>query len=180
MDSPVQERAPAQATDLATAFAVQRFLLREARLLDEERYDDWLALLAPDIRYLMPIPQNLQRKNRPGHSTLRQGYIYDENFERLRQRAAREDTGMVWLNDPATRHIRVVTNVDSVVGSEPGTLDVRSTFMLFRSRRDHDRVSHVGWREDLLRETAGGFEIARRTVFLSDRVITDKNLNMFF
>jgi 3-phenylpropionate/cinnamic acid dioxygenase small subunit len=172
--------AAAAMLDLETTVAVERFLSLEARLLDEERYDDWLLLLAPDIRYLMPIPKNLFRRNRAGASSLGEGFIYDENFDRLRQRVEREKTGMVWLNDPPTRHIRIITNIEAVPGDAAGTLAVRSKFMLFRSRRDHDRVSHVGRREDVLRMDDGHFRIVRRVVHLLDRVITDKNLNMFF
>ena len=35
-------------------FEIEQFLYREARLLDDERYDEWLALMAPDIHYRMP------------------------------------------------------------------------------------------------------------------------------
>ena len=31
------------------------FVVREARLLDEERYEDWLALFTADGRYWMPL-----------------------------------------------------------------------------------------------------------------------------
>ena len=42
------------AVDLATHHRIEQFLFREARLLDEERWDDWLALMAEDIHYWMP------------------------------------------------------------------------------------------------------------------------------
>ena len=35
--------------------AVEQFLYREARLLDERRFHDWLELLTDDIRYWMPV-----------------------------------------------------------------------------------------------------------------------------
>lgn len=70
--------------------------------------------------------------------------------------------------------------METFVGDESDTYDVRSKFMLFRARRDRDRVSHVGWREDVLPETPAGLRIASRTVYLPERVITDKNLNTFF
>ena len=34
---------------------VEQFLYHEARLLDERKFDDWLALLTDDIHYWMPI-----------------------------------------------------------------------------------------------------------------------------
>ena len=36
-------------------FEVEQFLYHEANLLDERRFDDWLALCAQDIHYWMPI-----------------------------------------------------------------------------------------------------------------------------
>ncbi|HEX9522922.1 MAG TPA: aromatic-ring-hydroxylating dioxygenase subunit beta, partial [Reyranella sp.] len=36
------------------------FLYREAELLDERRYREWLDLLADDIRYWMPMRRNVK------------------------------------------------------------------------------------------------------------------------
>lgn len=167
-------------TDMQTAYRIERFLATEARTLDEERYDDWLGMMDESITYKMPIPMNTYRRNRPGNSTFCETFIYDENYEKLAQRAAREDTGMVWLNDPATHHIRMVNNIESFCTDEEGVFDVRSKFTLLRARRDKDHVSHTGTRQDLLRETDEGLKILSRMIFLPARVIVDKNLNMFF
>ncbi len=35
--------------------AVEQFLYREARLLDERRFHDWLDLFTDDLRYWMPV-----------------------------------------------------------------------------------------------------------------------------
>jgi hypothetical protein len=35
--------------------AVEQFLYREARLLDERRFHDWLELFTDDLRYWMPV-----------------------------------------------------------------------------------------------------------------------------
>lgn len=172
--------AAAGEVDLHTAWAIEKFLFLEARLLDEEHYDVWLALLDPGIRYVMPVPQNAHRKNRGGTTSLTPALILDENLASLRQRAMREGTGLVWLNDPPTRHVRVVTNIESSAGPDARTFFVRSKLMLFRSRRERDHVSHVAWREDVLAKAETGFLIAKRTINLMDRVIADKNLNMFF
>ncbi|HQN46340.1 MAG TPA: aromatic-ring-hydroxylating dioxygenase subunit beta [Rugosibacter sp.] len=37
--------------------AVQQQLFYEARILDEERFDEWLSLLTDDIRYRMPVTE---------------------------------------------------------------------------------------------------------------------------
>lgn len=180
MAEPVRTPAPVAPVPFDVHYALDKFLAHEARLLDQEQYQDWLALLAPDIRYVMPVPANTQRRNRPGRSTLDAMYIYNEGHGDLAQRVAREETGMVWLNDPPTRHVRIVTNIEAEATDTPDLYRVHSKFMLFRSRRERDLVSHVGWREDQIRHTEAGYRIAHRTIHLPERVILDKNLNMFF
>jgi 3-phenylpropionate/cinnamic acid dioxygenase small subunit len=39
---------------------VEEFLYHEAELLDERRYEDWLALLADDVRYWVPMRRNVK------------------------------------------------------------------------------------------------------------------------
>ena len=38
--------------------AVEQFYYREARLLDDRRYQSWLALCSENIRYVMPARTN--------------------------------------------------------------------------------------------------------------------------
>ena len=47
-------------TKLLLAQEIAEFLYREAELLDERRYDEWLELLADDIRYWMPMRRNVK------------------------------------------------------------------------------------------------------------------------
>jgi ethylbenzene dioxygenase subunit beta len=57
--------APSGATvPLETHYAVQTFLFREARLLDGERFREWLGLLTGDIHYWLPIRENRFRNDR--------------------------------------------------------------------------------------------------------------------
>jgi ethylbenzene dioxygenase beta subunit len=76
--------------------------------------------------------------------------------------------------------LRIITNVEVEATDTADEFLVRSKFMIFRGRRDKDIASHAGWREDILRQTPQGLRIARRTVHLIERVVMDKNLNMFF
>lgn len=161
-------------------YEIEQFLRFEARLLDEERYPDWLALFTEDARYVMPVPNNTYRRNRRGSTTLDDMAIYNEGLADLRQRAAREETGLVWLNDPPTRHVRLITNVEVEPTDDASAWRVHSKFMLFRARRERDLVSHVGARVDLIRRVGGVLRIAHRLIHLPERVILDKNLNTFF
>lgn len=174
------KQVPAADIHFEQEWAIQKFLALEARALDEERYNDWLDLLTADIRYQIPVPLTTYRRNRQSTSALKPLFIIDDGFPGLKQRAAREATGLVWLNDPATRHLRMVNNVEVEAAEAPNEFLVRSKFLLFRGRREKDIVSHAGWREDILRQTPQGLRIAKRIVHLLERVVIDKNLNMFF
>ena len=38
---------------------IEQFLYHEAELLDERRYEEWLALFAEDAQYFMPMRRNV-------------------------------------------------------------------------------------------------------------------------
>jgi 3-phenylpropionate/cinnamic acid dioxygenase small subunit len=45
-------------TDLALWHDVQQFLFREARMLDERRFKEWVELFTDDVLYWAPILTN--------------------------------------------------------------------------------------------------------------------------
>jgi len=49
------------------------FLYAEAEILDERRYDEWLALLADDVRYWMPMRRNVKYGDDTGREFTREG-----------------------------------------------------------------------------------------------------------
>jgi 3-phenylpropionate/cinnamic acid dioxygenase small subunit len=49
-----------QITRLLLKQEIEEFLYHEAELLDERRYEDWLALVAEDVRYWMPMRRNVK------------------------------------------------------------------------------------------------------------------------
>jgi ethylbenzene dioxygenase beta subunit len=64
---------PATATfpvSLEETHEVEQFLYREARLLDERRYDEWMALLADDLHYWVPTRRNKVRGRNDARSTV--------------------------------------------------------------------------------------------------------------
>jgi 3-phenylpropionate/cinnamic acid dioxygenase small subunit len=92
---------------------VEQFLYREARLLDERRFHEWLELLSEDIRSWMPVRSNRDPKASKAISILDPDRymeedlakddelaILDETKETLARRIARLDTGMAWAEDP--------------------------------------------------------------------------------
>ncbi|NMH99660.1 3-phenylpropionate/cinnamic acid dioxygenase subunit beta [Pseudonocardia sp. K10HN5] len=179
---------------MALHFEVSRFLYREARLLDEERYDDWLALFTPDVRYWVPGVENRMRRD-PLGSVIRSHMAYfDDNFTDLSRRVARFQAPTAWAEDPATRHVHLVTNIEvDAVAAEPGAdplrdgeepaaageLLVRSVLVSYRNRNHDEEDVLSARRTDVLRRTDDGLRIARRTVVMGQSVLLSQNINTF-
>jgi len=159
---------------------VERFYAREARLLDAERYDDWYALLADDLFYWMPLIENRFRRDKrptlsPDHMAL-----FDETKADIAVRIARLASDLVWTEDPPTRHVYVIGNVEVFTTPVDGEYEVHSTFMQYRNRSEHDDATLIGRRRDILRREASGLLIARRLILLPQSVLLTKNLSVFF
>lgn len=165
--------------DAATARRVEHWLYREARLLDDERYDDWLALLADDIHYWVPGIEVRHRADRHGRYGPRGMAFFDDGLDSLRRRAARLGSPTAWAEDPPTRHLHIVTNVEVERGDVAGELVVRSVVTSVRGQGRVETDTLHGRRDDILRNTGGGYLLARRRVVITQSVLNAKNLNTF-
>src|SRR5207253_6730557 len=91
---------------------VEQFLYREARLLDERRFREWLELFTEDVRYWMVTRSNLYPRSSKAIAILNPGRNIDENADddglaildetkkTLEGSVARLETGMSWAEDP--------------------------------------------------------------------------------
>ncbi len=154
------------------------FLLDEAATLDENRFDDWLEMLHPEIDYRVPIRVTRERSAGAGFSS--EGYHFLENRESLQTRVDRLATDYAWAEDPPSRTRRFLTNfrVHALDGTDD--LRVRSNMLLYRERLDdtHQQLL-VGEREDDLRELDGALRLVRRLVLLDHTVLMTPNLGIF-
>jgi len=173
----------AQAADLATTYRITQFLFREARLLDAERWDDWLALMAEDIHYWMPAIENRRRADKLGAYAPGRGAYFDDSHLDLSRRVARFKQPSAWAEDPPTRHVHVISNVEALHGEAAGEFIVHSVFVNYRSRGEAENDLLLGRREDLLRvhgdPEEGDYRIARRKVVITQSLFMSKNLNTF-
>ena len=159
---------------------VERFYAREARLLDGERYQDWYAMLADDLFYWMPLIENRYRRDKrptlsPDHMAL-----FDETKADIAVRIGRLASNLVWTEDPPTRHVYIVANVEVFTTAIDNEFEVHSTFTQYRNRSEHDDAVLFGRRRDILRRDGGGLSIARRLILLPQAVLSTKNLSAFF
>src|SRR5689334_16611744 len=87
---------------MALRLEIEDFLHLEAELVDERRFDEWLALFSDDLQYRMPIARNVLSK----HAV--QEYLegaldvswFDEDKATLATRVAQLKTGVHWAEEP--------------------------------------------------------------------------------
>jgi 3-phenylpropionate/cinnamic acid dioxygenase small subunit len=159
---------------------IEAFLYREADLLDERRFEEWLALFTEDARYWMPIRRNAP-PDAPERERTREGVDvnwFDEGKDTLSRRVAQIRTGVHWAEEPPSRTCHMVTNVQ-IVRTDGDEAAVRSRFLLYRNRVETETDLLVGKREDTLRRVAGQWRIARRMILLDQSVLLVKNLTFF-
>lgn len=172
---------------------VEQFLYREARLLDERRFHEWLELLTDDIHYWMGSRSNRYPKSSKAIAILDPDRyveddltkadelaILDEDKASLTSRVARLDTGMAWAEDPPSRTRHLITNIEVEPGDAAVEVKVYSNFMVYRSRAETEQDFYVGARRDVLRRVAGAWKIAGRKITLDQNVLLAKNVSIFF
>jgi 3-phenylpropionate/cinnamic acid dioxygenase small subunit len=170
---------------------VAEFLYREAELLDERRYEEWLALLADDIRYWMPMRRNVKFGEAEREFTRAVTDInwFDEGKETLVRRVKQIHTGIHWAEEPVSRIAHLVSNVQLLEATPsaaaPQQVTVKCRFLIYRNRVETETDILVGKREDLLRrpngsKDGGDWQIARRKIILDQNVLLSKNLTFFF
>lgn len=98
------------------------FLYREARLLDDREWDDWLACYDPNVTFWMPAwDDNDELVEDPQqHVSL----IYYPNRDGLEDRVFRIKTERSSASMPEPRTNHMVTNIE-VLGQRDGEVDVR-------------------------------------------------------
>ena len=172
---------------------IEQFLYREARLLDNRQFHEWLELLTDDLRYWMPIRSNRYPVNSKA-ITILDGSRYeesevssendlalmDEDKDSLTRRIDRLDTGMAWAEDPPSRTRHFVSNVELEPGDTDSELKVYSNFIMYRTRGETEQDFYVGSREDVLRNVDGAWKIASRKIVFDQNVLLAKNLSNFF
>lgn len=154
------------------------FLHREAELIDNGQFEEWLALLTDDIEYRMPLRLTRERTSPTDRSEEMQFFWDDRATLELRIRRLRTD--FAWAEDPPSRTRHFISNVRIVPGARAGELDVRSYVLIYRNRGDtaaHELIS--GERRDVLRRVDGAWKLARRDVTIDQASLGNQNLAIF-
>ncbi len=123
--------------DLATRDQFRMLLEREARLLDQLRYDDWLAMYTPECIYWVPSTPAA------GDPRREISVMFDDR-RRLEDRIYRMRTGFAWSQAPASRTVRLITNVEVFATARDDVRMLRSNFLISEFWGDETRVL-TGW-----------------------------------
>ena len=158
-------REDREIVDPAVRDALRRVLEREARMLDENRLDDWLALYAGECAYWVP-------GTAPGGDPRREIAIAFDDRRRLEDRIYRLGTGIAWSQTPASRTVRLVSNVEAYETADPAIVMVRSNFFVSEFRAGETRL-WSGWAGHRLRRRGAGWEVLVKQVNLIDH---DQNI----
>src|SRR3984885_11320999 len=125
----------------------EQFLLHEARLLGEAKFDDWLGLFTPDAWYWVPS----EPAQAAPHETV--SLIYDDR-RLLETRVRRLASARMYSQEPRSRTSRIVANV-TIEATARGAATVRSKFLMVEFRRDSQRIFAGTAFHHLLRTDAG-------------------------
>jgi len=147
---------------------VERFLFREARCMDEHRYDDWLALFTEDCRYW--IPSNREDTDPARHMSI----LYGDRAV-LVTHVRRLAGGKAFAQSPPSRLRRLVSNVEVVEVEAPyanvdlrtgaGDIEATANFVVVEIRRHVQRL-HAGQSLYRLTDIDGSLRIRYKQVNL--------------
>ncbi len=155
---------PAAATDLRD---LEQFLYREALLLDEKRWQEWLRLYTDDCFYWVPSVLGQQ-------DPVNTISLYAEDRMRLEMRVLRVTHPRAFSQDFPTRMSHIVGNVmldpEDGKGDDGGMapkadLVVRSALHILEFRKEEQRL-FGGTVRHWLRRDGGGWKIAMKRIDL--------------
>ena len=114
------------------------FVRHEARLIDEQRFDEWLALFTPDARYWMPL--EMDQTDPILHNSL----FYDD-LVLLRIRVERLKGAKTYSQKPKSRcHHLLQTPTVEAIDHANGTFETYTPFHYLETRLD-EQTMFAGW-----------------------------------
>jgi len=132
------------------------FLVHEARLLDDARFDDWLALFVPDARYWVPSEPNQE-------SPLDTVSLMYDDRRLLETRVRRLASPRIYSQEPRSRTSRMIGNV-TIESMKADVVIVRSKFTMVEFRRNEQRLFAGTYTHELVKRD--GIRIALKRIDL--------------
>ena len=148
------------------------FVYAEARMLDDQRFEDWLALFTEDAYYWMPLAHDQQDPKL--HTSL----MYEDKLL-LRVRIERLSGQRTFSQQPKRRchHLLQAPTVETS-HPEKGEHTVRTAFHYTETRLDKQTL-YVGWTTHHLVEVDGALKIRLKRVDLVNCDAAFANIQLF-
>ena len=159
------QRDDREITDPGLRDELRRVIEREARILDENRFEDWLAIYAGECTYWVPGTAG-------GGDPRREIAIAFDDRRRLEDRVYRLGTGIAWSQAPASRTVRLVSNLEAYLTDDQAIVMLRANFVISEFRAGETRI-WSGWTGHRLRRRDEGWEVLVKQVNLIDH---DQNI----
>lgn len=148
------------------------FVLREVRLLDDLRFDDWLQLFAEDGYYWMPLAHG--QTDPKLHSSL----MYEDKLL-LKVRIERLHGARTFSQQPGSRchHLLQQPSIESR-DEVAGVYVTRTAFHYVETRLDEQQL-YAGWATHTLQATLEGLRIQLKRVDLVNCDAAFGNIQLF-
>src|SRR5260221_10955919 len=132
---------------LPTRESLIEFVFTEARLLDEARYDDWLALFAEDAHYWVPL-DGARQEDAQRHASI----AYEDRLL-LSLRIARLKNPRAYSQQPGSRsqHVLQQPQVERI-DHDTNDYRLRTPFVYVEARGEDQMLLAGTWRHDLKRD----------------------------
>jgi 3-phenylpropionate/cinnamic acid dioxygenase small subunit len=142
---------------------ITSFLIHEARLLDDRKFEDWMALFEPEGYYWAPTRPDQE-------SPLTEVSIFFDDLQLMTQRITRLRHERIHSQIPHARTVHLVANPTiEQLSVDTGVLDVSSNFIVVEYRpsvpEGMQRV-FAGRYQHALREAGDTFRIVYKKVTL--------------
>lgn len=166
--------------DLQTWHEMVHLLHREARMIDEELFDEWMQTVAhAEICYQVFNKQLRMRRDRRFTGAER-AYAWNDSLEDIQTKIVAWQSGMQWSADPKERLRHHIGNVEVYEGERAGELTVYANCWVVRNRRVYEEMTFSYGRRDVWqRQGDGTFKLLKRECDVDQRFIHGKNLAFF-
>ena len=166
--------------DAETYLTFQNLLFGEARLLDNEQYEDWLEMLTDDVHYYMPMPSRYNRDEKDSSTHPLEANIFNDKKKHLQLRVDRFRTNFVWSENPQNQLCHLISNIEVFPTDLEGEWKVLSMVTVYRNRLDGEERRMIVSRTDTWRVEGDKVKLALRNMVFNHAVVPDSNLNVFF
>ncbi len=145
------------------------FIYSEARLIDERKFEDWLALFSDEGVYWMPLEFDQIEEH------LTTSLMYEDKLL-LTVRVERLSGERTFSQRPKSRCHHLLQRPQILDIGE--TIRTRTAFHYTENRLD-EQFFLVGWAEHVLRAKGDSFEIVRKRVNLLNPESAHRNIQLF-